>query len=715
MGKNIKKVELDIGDGKVISLETGRVARQAGGSVIVRLGDTMVLATATASDTPRENIDFFPLLVDFEEKLYAAGKIPGGFFKREGRPTENAILTARRVDRPIRPLFPKGFRHDVQIVVTPLSVDQENPPDILAIIGASAALSVSEIPFNGPIGTVRVGKVGDKFIVNPTMQQMEESDLDLVVAGTKEAIMMIEAGCEEVSEDDVLKAIEFGHKTIKGIIKLQEDLVSAAGKKKREFELYFPDPKIKSYVEERFGGKISGAMKLADKFSQKAEVEKIKKQIVDEIKSGTGAELKAVLEKKPFDVGNVAADIEKKTIRDMILKDGKRIDGRKAQDIREINCEVGTLPRAHGSAIFTRGDTQVLTVATLGGAGEEQRIEGLEPEEWRKRYMHHYNFPAFSVGEVRPLRGPGRREIGHGALAERALLPVIPSDEKFPYTIRLVSEVLGSNGSTSMASTCGSTLALMDAGVPIDDAVSGISVGLIKDGGKEILLTDIMGIEDHYGDMDFKVTGTKKGITAIQVDLKINGLSSALIKGALSEAKRARDYILGKMNSALAAPRKELSQYAPRIAMLIIPVDKIGLVIGPQGKTIRKITEETGVEINIEDDGKVCITSPDGAAIEAARKRVEGLTAEPKIGEIYFGKVTRLMNFGAFVEILPNKEGLLHISQISQRRINKVDDVLKVGDSVLVKLVEIDDMGRLNLSKKAITKDEEQKFNKKSG
>jgi polyribonucleotide nucleotidyltransferase len=709
----IKKVELNLGEGKVLSLETGRVAKEAGGAVIVRLGDTMVLATATASGSPRQGMDFFPLLVDFEEKLYAAGKIPGGFFKREGRPTETAILTARRVDRPIRPLFAEGFRNDVQIVVTPLSVDHENAPDVLAIIGASAALSISDVPFEYPIGAVRVGKVGEKFIVNPTTPQMEESSLDLVIAGTKDAIMMIEAGAEEVSEGDVFKAIEFGHKTIKDIIKLQEELASSIGQKKRKFELYSPDEKIKKFIADRAEKKIAKALEIKDKNMQKDEIGKIKGEFEEEIKAGKDEELKALLEKRPFDIGNILSKIEKKLVREMILSKGKRLDGRGPDDIRPINCEVGVLPRAHGSAIFSRGETQVLTVTTLGSAGEEQRIEGLEPEEWKKRYMHHYNFPAFSVGEVRPIRGPGRREIGHGALAERGLQPVIPSEDKFPYTIRLVSEVLGSNGSTSMASTCGSTLSLMDAGIPIDSPVAGISIGLITDDKKKVMLKDIQGLEDHVGDMDFKVAGTKKGITAIQVDMKIKGLSFDLIKEALKKAKEAREHILEKMADAIKSPRAEVSQYAPKIATVNIPVEKIGLVIGPQGKMIKKIIEETGVDINIDDDGRCSIASPDAAAIEAAKKRIEDLTFEPKVGSIFLGKVTRLMNFGAFVEIAPGKEGLLHVSQISRERVNKVEDVLKEGDRVLVKLTEIDDRGRRNLSKKAITKEEEDRFNKK--
>jgi len=709
----VKKVELKLENDKVLSFETGRVAKEAGGSVIVRLGDTMVLATATASNNPRAGMDFFPLLVDYEEKLYAAGKIPGGFFKREGRPTESAILSARRIDRPIRPLFADGFRNDVQIVVTPLSVDHENPPDILGIIGASAALCISEIPFLGPLGTVRVGKVGDEFVVNPVTAQMEKSTLDIIISGTKDGIMMIEAGSEEVSEADIMKAIEVGYKTIKDIISLQEKLMKAVGTKKKDFKLYSPDEKIKNFVLDFADKKIKAALEIANKNEQKDAISAIKTEIEEKINSGSDESLKELVKQKPFDINNVLSAVEKKVVREMIVKTGKRPDGRKAGDIREIGCEIGFLPRAHGSAIFTRGGTQVLTITTLGSVGEEQRIEGLAPEEWKKRYMHHYNFPAFSVGEVRPLRGPGRREIGHGALAEKALQAVLPSQDKFPYTIRLVSEVLGSNGSTSMASTCGSTLSLMDAGIPIDSPVAGISIGLIQEGNKNVILKDIQGLEDHVGDMDFKVAGTKKGITAIQVDMKIKGLSFEIIKEALKNAKEAREYILDKMEKAISIPRKAVSEFAPKVITINIPVEKIGLVIGPQGKMIKKIIEETGVSMNIDDDGRVAIASADAKSIELAKKRVEALTFEPKVGNLFLGKVTKLMAFGAFVEIVPGKEGLLHISQISHQRVNKVEDALKVGDEVLVKLVEKDDRGRLNLSKKAISKEEEGKFKKK--
>lgn len=707
----INKVEMDIGDGRILSLETGRVAREAGGAVIVRVGDTMILATATASDKPREGIDFLPLLVDFEEKLYAVGKIPGGFFKREGRPTERAVLTARLIDRPIRPLFPKGYRNDIQIVITPLSVDQENPPDVLAMIGASAALSISEIPFEGPAGAVRVGRVGDKFILNPTVTQMKESDLDLVITSKKDVVMMLEAGAEEVSEDVVLKGIEFGHNKIREFIKLQEELVSIAGKPKKVPELYGPSKEIEKLVTDLATKKLEEALHITEKDKQRETLDHIEEEMTAKVEEDE--KLKAIFEESPADVKEVLDSIKKKIVRKNILDKGKRPDGRGVKDIRPVSCEIGILPRAHGAGLFTRGGTQVLTVATLGAIGEMQRIEGLEPEESTKRYLHHYNFPAFSVGEVKPIRGPGRREIGHGALAERALLPVVPQEEKFPYTIRLVSEVLASNGSTSMASVCGSTLALMDAGVPIESAVAGISVGLIKEGNKSIILSDIQGLEDQLGDMDFKVAGTRKGITSIQLDLKIKGITFPEIKKALAQNKESRNHILDIMEKSIAKPREEISPYAPKIISMAIDPSKIGLVIGPGGKTIKKIIEETGAAIDIEDDGRVFISTPDAKAAEAAKKRVEEITFEAKVGDIYLGKVTRIVPFGAFVEIVPGKEGLLHISQISERRIGKVEDVLSIGDEVLVKVVEIDEMGRLNLSKKAVSPEEERKGRKR--
>lgn len=688
-------------DGKTLSLETGRVAREAGGAVVVRLGDTMVLAIVTASELPKESVDFFPLTVDFEEKLYAAGKIPGGFFKREGRPTEKAILTSRLVDRPTRPLFPDNFRNEVQIVVTPLSVDQDNAPDVLGMIGASAALTISEIPFMGPAGAVRVGKIGDKLVINPTSEQMGQSELDIVVAGTKDAVMMVEAGADEVSEEIVLSAIELAHSRIKEVIKLQEELAKLAGKPKMEPKLYAPDKDIEKYVKDFASKRICAALEITEREKQTDELKKIEQDTIESVKD---EKLAALVKNRPYDVRAVIKSIEKKFVRDMVINKRVRPDGRKLDEIRPITCEVGLLPRAHGSAIFTRGSTQVMTVATLGAMGEEQRIEGLEPEDSKKRYMHHYNFPAYSVGEVRPLRGPGRREIGHGALAERALLPVLPDSEKFPYTVRLVSEVLMSNGSTSMASTCGSTLALMDAGIPITAPVSGIAMGLIKEGDKVAILSDIQGLEDFLGDMDFKVAGTSKGITALQMDIKIKGISIEIMKKALEEAKKGRAFILAKMTESISKPRQELSQFAPRVITLMIPVDKIGLVIGPGGKNIKRIVEETGVQIDIEDDGRVFITGPDVKGAEQAKSIIEGMTAEAVIGKTYLGTVTRLMNFGAFVEIMPGKEGLVHISQLEDRRVAKVEDVVKVGDEILVKVIEIDEQGRINLSKKSADK-----------
>jgi polyribonucleotide nucleotidyltransferase len=693
----IKKVEMDF-DGKKLSLETGRVARQAGGAVIVRLGDTMVLATATVSELPKLNADFFPLTVDFEEKLYAAGKIPGGFFKREGRPTEKAILTSRLVDRPIRPLFPDNFRNEVQIVIIPLSVDQENAPDVLGMIGASAALTISEIPFMGPAGAVRVGKIGDKLVINPTSEQMEQSELDIVVAGTKDAVMMVEAGADEVGEETILSAIELAHARIKEIIKLQEELAKLAGQPKMSVKLYEPDKDIEKYVKDFASKRVCAALEITDREKQTEELKKIEQDAVESIKD---EKLAALAKERPYDIKAIVKSIEKKFVRDMIINKRIRPDGRKLDEIRKITCEVGLLPRVHGSAIFTRGATQVMTVATLGSIGEEQRIEGLEPEDSKKRYMHHYNFPAYSVGEVRPLRGPGRREIGHGALAERALFPVLPLDDKFPYTIRLVSEVLMSNGSTSMASTCGSTLALMDAGVPIKSPVSGIAMGLVKEGDKVAILSDIQGLEDFLGDMDFKVAGTSKGITALQMDIKIKGISIDIMRKALEQANLGRAFILSKMTELISKPRAELSQFAPRVIVLTIPIDKIGLVIGPGGKNIKRIIEETGVQVDIEDDGSVYITGADVKGAEKAQSIIEGMTAEAEVGKTYHGRVMRLMNFGAFVEIMPGKEGLVHISQLADRRVEKVEDVVKVGDEISVKVIEIDAQGRINLSKKA--------------
>jgi len=700
-----KKVELDLGAGKVLSLETGLLAREANGSVMVRLGDTVVLATAVVAETPRPGIDFFPLLVDYEEKLYSVGKIPGGFFKREGKASETAILTSRRIDRPLRPLFPKGFLNDVQVVVTPLAVDQETPPDIMAIIGASAALTISDIPFNGPVAAARVAKIDGNFVVDPAASQMAQSTMDLVVAGTADKILMIECGSTEVSEADVLKALGEAHKRIKEIVKLQLELAKLAGRPKTTFSLYKPKAKVEKFIREQATDKLKTAVYINEEEKRYDEIAKIKEGLRTALANTKDEELKKEFTESPADVHYVVSVIEKEFVRHMILEDSKRPDGRNFEQIREIHCEVNVLPRVHGSAVFSRGQTQVLTVATLGGLGEAQKLDGISLEEG-KRYMHHYNFPAFSVGEVRPMRGPGRREIGHGALAEKALIPVLPDDTKFPYAIRLVSEVLASNGSTSMASTCASTLALMDAGVKISNPVAGISIGLVQSGSKTILLTDIQGLEDFLGDMDFKVAGTKNGITAIQVDVKIDGLSLELIEKTFEKARIARMAILDKMQAALNAPREELSPFAPRVMVVQIDPEKIGMVIGPGGKMIKKIVEETGAQIDIEDDGRVLITSADQDGAKRARRMIEDITFEPEVGHVFMGKVTRIMPFGAFVEIVPGKEGLVHISQISQKRIAKVEDALAVGDEVVVKLVEIDDMGRLNLSCKAVTEEE---------
>ncbi|MBU0630137.1 MAG: polyribonucleotide nucleotidyltransferase [Candidatus Margulisbacteria bacterium] len=703
----IKTVEKTLSDGKVLSIETGRVAREAGGSVIIRLGDTMVLATATMSGSPREGIDFFPLMVDFEEKLYAAGKIPGGFFKREGRLSEKAILNCRKVDRPIRPMFPEGFRNDVQVVITPLSVDQENQHDIIGIIGASAALSISDIPFDGPIGAVRVSLVDGKFVANPTLAETKASTLDLVIAGSKTEISMIEAGANQIPEDQMLEAIKFGHTFIKETIAMQEELVKKAGKEKIKVEVYQISEKIRSFVTKLAADRIEKAMRITDREKQMDELDAIRKDIKN--KALENKELEEELKKHPGDIKAVVEEIEYETMRRLVLKENKRVDGRGPKDIREINCEIGVLPRTHGSAIFSRGQTQVLTILTLGSLGEEQRLEGLDLEETGKRYMHHYNFPAYSVGEVRPMRGPGRREIGHGALAEKALLPVIPNSDDFPYTLRLVSEVLGSNGSTSMASTCGSTLALMHAGVKIEAPVAGISVGLISEGDKFVTITDIQGLEDFLGDMDFKVTGTRKGITAIQVDIKIKGLSFDLIKRALEQAKEGRYYILDKMEAILPKPSTELSPFAPRVISFKIDPEKIGMVIGPGGKNIRRITDETGVQMDIEDDGTIRITTNDAEMAKKAKAEVDAITFEPKAGDVFHSKVVRIMDFGAFCEIPGGKDGLVHISQLAPQRVARVEDVLKLDDEVIVKVIEIDDKGRINLTMKGVSEEEKKR------
>lgn len=697
-----KEWQIEINN-KPLIISTGKLAKQASGSVLVRYGDTIVLVTVTCSAEPREGIDFFPLTVDFEEKLYAVGKIPGGFIKREGRPSEKAILSSRLIDRPIRPLFPEGFRNDVQIVATVFSADQENPPEIPALVGASAALTISDIPFAGPIAAVRVGATNGEFVINPTYNDLINSDLDLVVAGTEDAVMMVEAGAKEVSEKLMLDAIAKGHEVIKQIVEFQKQIMQEIGKPKRAVFLHRPDEEVSHKVREYATEKLKTAVKNADKLSREEQVKRVK----EEVKSY----FCQLYPDKMGDVSEVVSKIIKEEVRKMIVIDKVRPDGRALDQIRPITCEVGLLPRTHGSGLFTRGQTQVMTVATLGAVGDEQIIDGLGDEE-SKRYMHHYNFPAYSVGETRPLRGPGRREIGHGALAERALEPMIPGDTKFPYTIRLVSEVLESNGSTSMASVCGSTLALMDAGVPIKAPVAGVAMGLMKVDDHISILTDIQGMEDALGDMDFKVAGTDKGITAVQMDIKIKGIAGEILEQALEQARVGRLFILNKMLEVIQVPKNELSPYAPRIITMEIDPDKIRHVIGPGGKTIRKIVEETGVKIDIEEDGRVFIASTNGEAGDKALKMIENLTKDVEIGQIYLGKVVKITNFGAFTEVLPGKEGLVHISQLADERVNKVEDILKVGDEILVKVMDIDKQGKISLSRKAVWKDEN-KDNKK--
>lgn len=683
--------------GRPLVVEYGQVAKQANAAVLVRYGQTVVLVTATMAKQPREGIDFFPLLVDYEERLYAVGKIPGGFIKREGRPAESAVLAGRMIDRPIRPLFPEGFRNDVQVVATVLSVEPDNEPGLVAMIGASIALHISEIPFAEPIGGVKVGKVNGKLIINPTVAEGEKSELSLVVAGTKDAIMMVEAGVNEMSEDEVLEAILFGHDAIKEIVAFIEKIRAEVGKPKVEVTLYEPAPEINKDVREFAAAKMVSAIKTNEKLERETLIEQVKAETIEHFKEELGEEY-AQSEKM---IRNVLDTIVYEEVRRMIAVDKIRPDGRGLSEIRPITCDVGLLPRTHGSGLFTRGQTQVLTVCTLGRVSEEQILDGLG-EESSKRYIHHYNFPSYSVGEVRPSRSPGRREIGHGALAERALVPVIPSEEEFPYTIRLVSEVLESNGSSSQASICGSTLSLMDAGVPIRKPVAGVAMGLLKDGEDFAILTDIQGMEDHYGDMDFKVAGTKDGVTAIQMDIKIKGINKEILKQALAQAREGRLFILGKMAEVITESRKELSPFAPRIITFEIDPDRIRDVIGPGGKMIRKIVEETGAEIDIEDDGRVFIAAVDVTAGTKAEEMIRRLTSDVEVGAIYMGKVTRLMNFGAFVEVLPGKEGLVHISQLAKERVAKVEDVVNVGDEIMVKVVEIDKQGRVNLSRKAV-------------
>jgi len=683
--------EMQLG-GRSFIIENGKMAKQANGSVLVRYGDTVVLVAVTASSAPREGVDFFPLTVDYEEKLYSVGKIPGGFIKREGRPSESSILCSRLIDRPIRPLFAEGFRNDVQIVATVLSVDQDNPSEIAAMIGASCALCVSDIPFNGPIAGVKVGHVDGQFIINPNVEQTKQSDLHLTIAGSADAVMMVEAGANELPEEVILDAIMFGHEAIKEIVEFQKKIAAECGKEKRDVQLFKVEEELEQAIRKQVTDKLDVAVRNPDKHLRDEHIAAVKTDALEyflETYPENAKQIQYVLHK-----------IVKETVRKMITHEKIRPDGREVDEVRPVSCEIGLLPRTHGSGLFTRGQTQILTISTLGSLGDEQIIDGIGSDE-SKHYIHHYNFPGYSVGEAKPSRGPGRREIGHGALAERALVPVLPTLEEFPYTLRLVSEVLESNGSSSMGSVCGSTLSLMNAGVPIKRPVSGIAMGLVKDADQYTILTDIQGMEDALGDMDFKVAGTTEGVTAIQMDIKIAGITREILASALSQAKRGRAFILDKMLEVIDKPSEELSPYAPRVTTIKINPDKIRDVIGPGGKTIKKIIDETGVQIDIQDSGTIFISAVDIESSKKAVAIIEDIVREVEVGTIYKGKVTRLMNFGAFIEVMPGKEGLCHISQLAKERVEKVEDVVSVGDEIDVKVTEIDRQGRVNLSHKA--------------
>ena len=694
---NILRKSIQVG-GRAMTLETGRMAKQASGAVFCTYGDTAVLVTAVGAKEPKDGVDFFPLTVDYEEKLYAAGKIPGGFLKREGKASEKAILSSRLIDRPIRPLFPKGYHNDVQVVATVLSVDMDNAPDVLAMVGASAALHLSQVPFMGPIAGVVVGLVDGEFIINPNQEQEEKSLMHLTVAGTADAVMMVEAGAKEVPEATILDAIMFGHEEIKKIVAAIEEFRAEAlalelAKEKVVPALKVIPEEIEAAVKEYTYDNLLEAIRIKEKHARDAAAEAVKAEA-----------LAHLLEQFPEQEDDLRAALDglmKYIVRRLITVDKIRPDGRAMEEVRQITCEVDILPRPHGSALFTRGQTQILSSVTLGAAREEQILDGLDNES-SKRYIHHYNFPPYSVGEARPMRGPGRREIGHGALAERALEPVIPSSEEFPYTIRVVSEALESNGSTSMGSVCGSTMSLMAAGVPIKRPVSGVAMGLIREEDQFSVLTDLQGLEDALGDMDFKVAGTTEGVTAIQMDIKIAGINRAILEQALKQAHDGRMYILGKMMEAIPQVRAELSPYAPRVITMMINPDKIRDVIGPGGKVIKKIVEDTGVKIDIEDDGRVMIMSNDAEASAKAVKAIEDIVAEVEVGKTYLGKVVRIADFGAFVEVLPGKDGLVHISQLAVERVKKVEDVVKVGDEIMVKCIEIDKQGRVNLSRKVL-------------
>lgn len=685
----MEQFQMDLA-GRTLTIETGELAKQAGGAALVRYGDTVVLVTATASKEAKD-IDFFPLTVDYEEKMYAVGRIPGGFVKREGRPPETAILHSRLIDRPIRPLFDKGCRNEVHVCATVLSVDQDNAPEICGMIGASAALALSDILWAGPIAGVRIGRVNGSFVINPTVAQLEATDLNVVVAGTKDAILMVEGGAQEVAEDVLLDAIMTAHEEIKRIVSFQEEMVAVAGKEKRVLPTHTLDEDVLAAVKEYAHDALDKAVRCADKQQRDAQQ--------DEVYADTRVHFEEIYPDNMDDVNMALEKMTKEIVRHMITVEKIRPDGRQLDEVRPISVRVGVLPRTHGSGLFTRGQTQVLNICTLAPLSEKQTIDGIGIET-EKRYIHHYNFPSYSVGEARSSRGPGRREIGHGALAERALLAVLPSEEEFPYAMRLVSEVLESNGSSSMASVCGSTLSLMDAGVPIKAPVAGIAMGLVTQGEHYTILTDIQGMEDALGDMDFKVAGTAKGVTAIQMDIKISGLSREILKEALEQAHKGRMHIMGKMLAVIDAPRDNMSPWAPRIITMNIDPDKIRDVIGQGGKVIRGIIEETGAKIDIEDDGTIFIAAVEEAAANKAIEIITNLTKEVEVGEVYLGKVTRLMNFGAFVEVLPGKEGLVHISKLAKERVENVEDVVNVGDEIMVKVIEIDKQGRINLSRK---------------
>jgi polyribonucleotide nucleotidyltransferase len=688
--------------GRTLWIETGRVARQAAGAALVRFGDTMVLATVVADDKPSP-LPFFPLTVEYREKTYAAGKIPGGFIKREGRPSEKEILSARQIDRSIRPLFPDGFHNEVQVVVYVLSADQENDADVLGLIGASVALNISNVPFPYPVAAVRVGRIDGAWVMNPTFQQLAFSDVDIVVAGSEHSIVMVEGGAVEVPEEDLVEALQFAHRGIREIVAMQKELLEGVPVTKMTWEEETIDPTLRARVEELSARRLAEALNLPEKDRRKEALRAVRVEVTEQLLP----EFQATWPDAATQIAKVLSEMEYRTLRTQILDRGERVDGRRPDEIRPIACEVGLLPRTHGSALFTRGETQALCVVTLGTVSDEQRIDSIDvPDEVTKSFMLHYNFPPFCVGEVRPIRGPSRREIGHGALAERALQPLLPPYEEFPYTIRVVSDILESNGSSSMATVCGGSLALMDAGVPVRAHCAGIAMGLVKEGDRVAILTDILGLEDHLGDMDFKVAGTRRGVTSIQMDIKIEGLTPELMRDALVRAREARMQVLDVMEKTLAAPRPQLSRYAPRILTLQVKPEKIGEVIGPKGKTIRSIEEQTGAKIDIDDSGLVTIASVNGEGGERARQMIEAIIQEPEVGRVYEGVVKSTTSFGAFVEILPGVEGLLHISELEEGRVARTEDVVKKGDTVRVKLLSVDEKGRLRLSRRAVLKAE---------